>query len=81
MRNLEWETRDAVADMLRASVIFENEDLVALDKPYGLPSHGGPGVHHSVGALLPDLARRLQGQRDPLHLIHRCAGVCLHACV
>ena len=82
MQDLQKETRDVVANVLKDSIIFMNDDLIALDKPYGLPSHGGPGVHHSVGRLLPELASLLRDQNEPLHLIHRCceAQWCIHTC-
>ena len=71
MPNLEYLPQEVVVNMLRDSVIFQNEDLIVIDKPYGLPSHGGPGVHHSVGGLLQQLAAKIKDQKEPLHLIHR----------
>ena len=69
--NLEYMPREEVVSYLKDSIIFQNDDIVAIDKPYGLPSHGGPGIHHSVGGLLKDLAKRLKDQRQPLYLVHR----------
>ncbi|KAK7462103.1 hypothetical protein BaRGS_00038475 [Batillaria attramentaria] len=63
-----------ITRLLADSVIFENEDFIALSKPYGLPSHGGPSVRVSVGQLLEPLARHLdkgRGQLATLHLVHR----------
>ncbi|XP_072024631.1 pseudouridylate synthase RPUSD4, mitochondrial-like [Amphiura filiformis] len=63
-----------VAEILRKSVIYNQGDIVAIDKPYGIPSHGGPRVTHNIDSLLPLLARNLakKGDEDPtLHLVHR----------
>ncbi|XP_048252242.1 uncharacterized protein LOC124135180 [Haliotis rufescens] len=62
-----------VTRLLQDSIIYNKGDIIAIDKPYGLPSHGGPGVHTSVGQLLPALARLVDhsDQLDTLHLVHR----------
>ncbi len=69
--NIQDLQEEVVVNILRDSILYENEELVALDKPYGLPSHGGPGVHHSIGKLLPKLAQKLNGDLENLQLIHR----------
>ena len=61
--------QDVVVRILQDSILYENEDFIAIDKPYGLPSHGGPGVHHSVGKLSQHLADRIGTKQ--LELIHR----------
>ena len=45
--------------------------MLAFYKPYGLPSHGGPGVHHSIGKLLPKLAKKINSNLHNLYLVHR----------
>ncbi|OQV20229.1 putative RNA pseudouridylate synthase domain-containing protein 4 [Hypsibius exemplaris] len=62
-----------VISLLKKSVIYDKDDIVAINKPYGLPVHGGPGVHHSVAKYLPDLAKALDrtGQPETLHMVHR----------
>ncbi|KAK7088106.1 uncharacterized protein [Littorina saxatilis] len=63
-----------VAQLLADSIIFENDDFIAIHKPYGLPSHGGPGVRVSVGQVLKPLSERFdsgQKQLNSLHLVHR----------
>ncbi|XP_046564628.1 uncharacterized protein LOC124273413 [Haliotis rubra] len=62
-----------VTRLLQDSIIYNKGDIIAIDKPYGLPSHGGPGVHMSVGQLLPALTKLVDptGQLDTLHLVHR----------
>jgi 23S rRNA-/tRNA-specific pseudouridylate synthase len=66
-------TEDDLINVIRDSIIYEDEQVLVIDKPYGLPSHGGPGVHHSVGKLLPSLAAKMDrsGRLDNLHLVHR----------
>ncbi|XP_038054810.1 mitochondrial RNA pseudouridine synthase Rpusd4-like isoform X2 [Patiria miniata] len=66
---------DTVTSILFRSVIYNEGELVAIDKPYGLPSHGGPGVVHSVDSLLPLLAKKLRLQKTSpnsrLYPVHR----------
>ncbi|XP_022097438.1 RNA pseudouridylate synthase domain-containing protein 4-like isoform X2 [Acanthaster planci] len=66
---------DTVASILFRSVIYNEGELIAIDKPYGLPSHGGPGVVHSVDSLLPLLAKKLRLEKSnphwKLYLVHR----------
>ncbi|XP_076452762.1 uncharacterized protein LOC143288297 [Babylonia areolata] len=72
--NVDHMTSAEVTQLLAGSLLFENDDFIAVNKPYGLPSHGGPGVRVSVGQLLQPLAERLHRGRhslDGLHLVHR----------
>ncbi|XP_052824848.1 uncharacterized protein LOC106873813 isoform X2 [Octopus bimaculoides] len=70
----EEETENAfnVAMKIRKKLRKENvrDDIVAINKPYGLSSHGGPGVHVSLADLLPELAAKIY-HKGTLHLIHR----------
>lgn len=56
----------ALLDRIRASIIYEDERLIALDKPAGIAVHGGSGVSSGVievlRALRPD---------ESLELVHR----------
>ncbi|XP_041347380.1 uncharacterized protein LOC121367341 [Gigantopelta aegis] len=62
-----------IANELKKSIIYNKGDVIAIYKPYGLPSHGGPGVRVSVGQLLPQLCDMLSGKENinMLHLVHR----------
>lgn len=51
---------------LEAAIVFEDERLLALDKPSGVASHGGSGI--SFGAI--EALRQLRPQQD-LELVHR----------
>lgn len=69
--NLEYLTEDVITKILKDSIIYEDDEIIAVDKPYGLPSHGGPGVHHSMDRYTQPLAERLGHAVDKLHLVHR----------
>ncbi|KAM9305056.1 pseudouridylate synthase RPUSD4, mitochondrial [Gastrophryne carolinensis] len=57
---------------LRARIVREAPGLVLISKPPGLAVHGGPGVRHSVAAMLPELSRALFGRgAEPLRPCHR----------
>jgi len=53
-------------ERLETSILFEDADLIALDKPAGLPVHGGSGL--AFGAI--EALRRLRPD-DDLQLVHR----------
>jgi 23S rRNA pseudouridine955/2504/2580 synthase len=38
----------AVLKLLEAATLFENEDLLIIDKPSGIPVHAGSGIHYGV---------------------------------
>lgn len=48
-------------------VLYEDEDLLALDKPAGLPVHGGSGV--ALGVI--EALRALRPEAPMLELVHR----------
>lgn len=56
--NLEW---------LNSRVLYEDEDLLAIDKPSGLAVHGGSGIH--LGLI--EALRQLRSQSRFLELVHR----------
>jgi len=53
-------------DRLERAILFEDDGLIALDKPAGMPVHGGSGL--SFGAI--EVVRRLRPADDP-QLVHR----------
>lgn len=53
-------------DRLERAILFEDDALIALDKPAGMPVHGGSGL--SFGAI--EALRRLRPDDDP-QLVHR----------
>jgi 23S rRNA pseudouridine955/2504/2580 synthase len=59
--------RPESAGWIEARVLFEDEDLLVLDKPAGLAVHGGSGV--SLGAI--ELLRAARPRARSLELVHR----------
>lgn len=55
------------ARWLEDRIIYEDRDLLVLDKPSGLAVHGGSGI--AFGAI--ELLRKLRGEHDKLELVHR----------
>ncbi|XP_074832935.1 pseudouridylate synthase RPUSD4, mitochondrial [Carettochelys insculpta] len=63
---------NVLAKALKRGLLYQNEEIVVIDKPYGLPVHGGPGVQNCITDVLPILAKILDGMKaEPLHLCHR----------
>ncbi|KAF6082821.1 RNA pseudouridine synthase D4 [Phyllostomus discolor] len=63
---------NVLAKALRRGIVHQDQDLVVINKPYGLPVHGGPGVQLCISDVLPVLAKMLHGHKaEPLHLCHR----------
>jgi len=59
---------DKDADFIRSLMIYEDRDLIALNKPAGLAVQGGSGQSRHLDGMLPALARR--GEPAP-RLVHR----------
>lgn len=53
------------------SVLYQNNGLLAIQKPYGLPVQGGPKVYHNIVKLFPELERRLKLPPRSLALANR----------
>uniref|UniRef100_A0A8C3VMA4 Pseudouridylate synthase RPUSD4, mitochondrial n=1 Tax=Catagonus wagneri TaxID=51154 RepID=A0A8C3VMA4_9CETA len=63
---------NVLAKALSRGIVHQDKDLVVINKPYGLPVHGGPGVQLCISDVLPILAKILHGHKaEPLHLCHR----------
>nr|XP_033803223.1 mitochondrial RNA pseudouridine synthase RPUSD4 [Geotrypetes seraphini] len=63
---------NVLAKALARSTVYQDEQIVVVDKPYGVPVHGGPGVKTSIADVLPVLAKMLFGMKaEPLHICHR----------
>ncbi len=56
------------AEALRAMTLFEDRDLIVLDKPYGLAVQGGSGTKRHIDGMLAALADK-KGERPVL--VHR----------
>ncbi|KAG2464617.1 mitochondrial RNA pseudouridine synthase rpusd4 [Polypterus senegalus] len=63
---------NVLAKVLKQGLLFENENLIVVNKPYGVPMDGGPNVKNNIADILPTLAKMLGGMRaEPLHICHR----------
>jgi 23S rRNA pseudouridine955/2504/2580 synthase len=60
--------RDADRAFLKSITLFEDDDILVLNKPYGLAVQGGPGITRHVDGLLGALTDR-EGQKP--RLVHR----------
>lgn len=59
-----------IANHLKSRILYNKNDLLVINKPYGLPSHGGPGINVSIGKTLSELAKKIHHSGE-IHLIHR----------
>src|SRR5258708_6088096 len=62
------EPNPAVIREMRAMTLYQDDHLIVLDKPYGLPVQGGPGISRHVDGMLEGL--RGEGEHRP-RLVHR----------
>ncbi|KAH7933490.1 hypothetical protein HPB49_013182 [Dermacentor silvarum] len=73
--NLTTMLRSEVVDLLRQRVLYDGNDILILDKPYGMICHGsakGVPDAHVLVRLLPDLSSALYPQKDvKLYTVHR----------
>ncbi|KAI8513072.1 Mitochondrial RNA pseudouridine synthase rpusd4 [Branchiostoma belcheri] len=58
-----------LAGILKKTILYDEGDIVAIEKPYGVPVHGGPGMGVSIADALPILQGALKTER--LYLVHR----------
>ncbi|PNI65569.1 RPUSD4 isoform 3 [Pan troglodytes] len=71
-RQLQRVHPNVLAKALTRGILHQDKNLVVINKPYGLPVHGGPGVQLCITDVLPILAKMLHGHKaEPLHLCHR----------
>lgn len=56
-----------LAERLNKAILFEDEGLIVIDKPAGIPVHGGSGV--SIGLI--EALRQMRGEQHYLELVHR----------
>ena len=56
----------SLVKQLESAVLFENQDMIIIDKPSGVAVHSGSGVHYGV----IDVFRQLRHQ-DDIELVHR----------
>ncbi len=58
---------DQLSDLLEAAILFENDDVMVVNKPSGIAVHGGSGVN--LGLI--ESFRQMRPQQRFLELVHR----------
>lgn len=59
-----------IANHLKSKILYNKNDLIVINKPYGLSSHGGPGINVSMGQAVSELAKKINHPGE-IHLVHR----------
>jgi RluA family pseudouridine synthase len=62
---------------LGARILLRDSNLIILDKPAGLPVHGGPKAGQSIEDLLPGLRFGLRSPPVPAHRLDQDTSGCL----
>lgn len=73
-----------LAAEIRAMVLYQDDQLIVLNKPQGLPTQGGPGIHKHVDMMLaafrdetgqkPRLVHRLDRETSGVLVVARTPG-------
>ncbi|XP_028853288.1 pseudouridylate synthase RPUSD4, mitochondrial isoform X2 [Denticeps clupeoides] len=63
---------NVLAKSLHRGLLFQNQDFIAINKPFGVPVEDGPGTTNSIKSVLPVLAKMMDGLTagSQLHLCH-----------
>lgn len=65
---------NVLASHLHKSVVFQNKDLVVINKPYGVPVQESSGAKNNITSVLPILAKIMYGVKGQPQL-HTCMGL------
>jgi len=60
-------TKEDADKFITQNILYQNKNMIAINKPPGIPVQGGSGVKMSIDDMLPYLA----GKKDKLRLVHR----------
>lgn len=58
---------DRYINLIKKSVIYEDENLFVINKPYGLPVQGGSGIKVSIA----DIIKQISHEKESYKLVHR----------
>jgi 23S rRNA pseudouridine955/2504/2580 synthase len=61
------QAKEATKIFLKRAILFEDEDLIVLNKPSGMAVHGGSGIN--LGVI--EVMRQIYPDNDSLELVHR----------
>ncbi|KRY20990.1 RNA pseudouridylate synthase domain-containing protein 4 [Trichinella patagoniensis] len=67
--------KDEVAQLCAESVLYNKNDLIVLNKPYGLAVTNGAGIFVSLKSILPILKELISPKSEilrPVHRLDRC---------
>ncbi|KRY77095.1 RNA pseudouridylate synthase domain-containing protein 4, partial [Trichinella pseudospiralis] len=67
--------KDEIAQLCAESVLYNKNDLIVLNKPYGLAVTNGPGMFVSLKSILPMLKELISPKSEilrPIHRLDRC---------
>lgn len=56
-------------ELIERIILFEDDDVLVLNKPFGLAVQGGTGTKHHIDGILAGMADRFGGERP--RLVHR----------
>jgi 23S rRNA pseudouridine955/2504/2580 synthase len=65
--SVESEVRPGILDLLERAIVYEDDDLIAINKPHGLAVHGGSGLSYGV----IEAFRVLRPGLKAMELVHR----------
>ncbi|KAM4613386.1 pseudouridylate synthase RPUSD4, mitochondrial [Polymixia lowei] len=64
---------NVLAKHLYKTLLFQNQDVVVINKPYGVPVQDGSGVT-SISSVLPVLIKMMDGMKSK-SILHPCLGL------
>ena len=64
---IQVEASNSLINILKKNIIFENDDCLAINKPFGVASHGGSGI--SIGLI--EAVRNFGKEYRDCKLVHR----------
>ncbi|XP_067090183.1 pseudouridylate synthase RPUSD4, mitochondrial-like [Osmerus mordax] len=65
---------NVLAKHLHKSIIFQNQELIVINKPYGVPVQEGSAAKNCIYSVLPILAKMMDGMKGGSQL-HTCIGL------
>ena len=67
VKNFIQKPKKSLIDIIRRNIVFEDNSIIAINKPEGLASHGGSGL--SLGLI--EAVRQIDSKYKDTHLVHR----------
>ena len=67
VKNFIQKPKKSLIDIIKRNIVFEDNSIIAINKPEGLASHGGSGL--SLGLI--EAVRQIDSKYKDTHLVHR----------